>query len=318
MKNILGLFILVLALASCQKEAVDNKAVNQVRIIGQQVSDDPLRTAFINPGVNWVAGDQIGVFSDRATVSGGGKAINVPYTAQQSNTSTSTFTSTTPIYFDGTFNPHDFSAIYPYKESNPWPTDAWTAVPISLPDVQTQAAGSPTAHIPALDVMIAKTTLPVTVESPTPTLTFTFHHVFSILKFNVTCATAHTLKEIKATDNDGRILSVAATNTINIGQDLPVVGPGNLAGAYYLNTPAVPAGGTPTVTLNTDLPISLSPASAYMVVFPQAFTGTFTITFKNELGTVYTLTKTSITLERGKVYDVNVLIPSGGTPNTWE
>jgi hypothetical protein len=162
--------------------------------------------------------------------------------------------------------------------------------------------------------MIAKTTLPVTVESPTPTLTFTFHHVFTILKFNVTCAnTTHTLKEIKATDDDGRILSVAATNTINIGQAEPTVTESNKAGAYYLNTPAVPAGGTPTVTLNTDLPITSTPASAYMVVFPQAFTGTFTITFKNELGTVYTLSKPSITLERGKVYDVNVDIPVGGS-----
>ena len=158
MKNIIILFFLSFAIVSCQKEAVNNKA-NMIKIVGQYESDQTLKTVFINPGVNWIGGvDQIGLFSDLAITAPGVIATNIPFTAQTTGTS-SLFTSTTPVYFNGTSTPHSFSAIYPFKSGGTFPTNAWTAVPISLPAVQTQDAADPKAHIGPLDVMIAKTIL---------------------------------------------------------------------------------------------------------------------------------------------------------------
>ena len=58
-------------------------------------------------------------------------------------------------------------------------------------------------------------------------------------------------------------------NTINIGQDYP----GD--GFFAVNDPSNTTGGTLTVKLNANLAITSTAASAYMVIFPQNFTGFF-------------------------------------------
>ena len=314
MKNIIFtiLALIIILAISCQKENIknDNNSANAIKITAQTVTDNSLRTAFINPSVNWIAGvDHIGLYSNRAyTDEPGNYASNVDYTAVSTGT-ISTFTSTTPVYWDGTNNEHDFGAYYPYVAG----TFPFTAVPICLPSSQTQD-GATTDHIGPLDFEVATPIgiFPGTGEGGTnPTVGFNFNHVFTILKFDITCSNAHTLTQISVTKDVAPNISLNTGSTIDIST-YPTP-------ALYTITEA--SGGTPlnvTLTLSPTLPISSTIASAYMLILPGNHTGTgnFTIDFKNENNTTYTLHKDGINFERGKVYTVTVDIPVGA--GGWE
>ncbi len=298
------LILSLLLISSCQKE---NNNPDAVCVTGQYSSDSPLKTTFINPSVNWVAGtDKIGFYSDRAYVtSPGNYATNVAFTAN-SSAATSTFTPASTVYWDGTTNVHHFYAYYPYAAGSP----ARTAVPISLPSAQTQS-GATTTHIGSLDFTVA-TPLSLTPNpGNNPLVAFTFNHIFAVLKFDITCNTNHTLTSISLTKSAAPNVALNSGSTIDIGQTTPATGV-----PYSIN---VAAGGTPlNITLTANLPITTTIASAYMLMLPGNHTGTnnFTINFVNEAPKTYTLIKSGINFERGKVYTIAVPIPTTGS-NKW-
>jgi hypothetical protein len=304
MKNILltALFLIPFVLISCKKEKVDNSA-NLVKVTAQNGSAAALRTAIINSSVDWIAGaDHIGFYSDLAyTGTPGNPATNVDYTAQTS-ANISVLSSTTPVYWDGASTVHNFYAYYPYATG----TEAFTEVPITLSPEQTQVGGT-TDHIGALDFTVAT---PVTLTSAdpggsNPTVDFKFNHVFSILKFDLTCTAARTLKSISVTSDGSSIaLDPETTNTIDITQDTPETGV-----PYDISYSGVPG-----VTLQTNLDLSpTAVASAYMLILPgEASDGdTFTIVYTSSTGATYPVTKAGINFERGKVYTIQQTIPSG-------
>jgi hypothetical protein len=304
MKNILltVIFLLPFAMMSCKKEQVNNSA-NLVKVTAQNGSAEALKTAIINSSVDWIAGaDHIGFYSDLAyTGTPGNPATNVDYSAQTS-ANISILSSSTPVYWDGASTVHNFYAYYPYASG----TAASTEVPITLWPVQTQVGGT-TDHIGALDFTVA-TPVSLTSADPggtNPTVNFHFNHVFSILKFDLTCTANRTLKSISVT-SDGSSIALDSTNisTIDITQTLP--DPGVQYNINYY--------GVPDVTLKTNLDLSpTAVASAYMVIFPgEANDGdTFTIVYTSSTGATYPVTKTGINFERGKVYTVQQTIPSG-------
>ncbi|HRW95641.1 MAG TPA: fimbrillin family protein, partial [Bacteroidales bacterium] len=128
---------------------------------------------------HWVGGsDQIGIFSPEAKATSDGTpeanpAKNLAFTAQNSAKS-SGFNGT---MFWGTGD-HHFYAYYPRNSGF---TGERTAEPISLPWEQTQSGAGNTAHIGALDFMVA-TPLIVT---PTGAVNFTFNHVFTMIEFQI-------------------------------------------------------------------------------------------------------------------------------------
>jgi hypothetical protein len=309
MKNIIliSLFLLPLLIFSCQKVAVNNPE-NAIKVTAQVSSDETLKTTFINPSVNWIAAtDHMGLYSNRAyTGSPGNFATNVDYTAQTSSTS-STFSSATTVYWDGTLNVHNFYAYYPHASGTP----AKTAVPISLPAAQTQS-GATTTHIGALDFEVATPLALTPVPGNNPLVAFTFNHVFTVLKFNLTCANSRTLATLSLTTSAGPNISLNTGSTIDITQSTPA------AGLPYAISAA--GGGTPlNVTLSPNLPISAAVASAYMLILPGNATGnTFTITYTSAGPPVktHTTTKAGINFDRGKVYTIAYAIPTGGG-NGW-
>jgi hypothetical protein len=305
MKNILlySLFLLPLLMLSCKKEAVNNPE-NAIKVTAQVSSDGTLKTAFTAPtSVTWIAAtDKFGLYSDRAyTGTLGNAATNVNYTAVSTG-ATSTFSSATTVYWDGTLNVHNFYAYYPYTASAP----AKTAVPISLPAAQTQSAAT-TNHIGALDFEVATPLALTPVPGNNPLVAFTFNHLFTILKFDITCNNNNTLTSISLTKTSAPNVSLNTGSTIDITQATPA------AGVPY--TLSAAGGGTPlNVTLTANLPITTTPASAYMLILPGNHTGTnnFTIGFTNGSAKTYNLPKNGINFERGKVYTITVDIPTTG------
>jgi len=306
MKNTIltTLFLLSVVMISCQKEAITNSS-NVVKVTVRDASDKSLKTAFINPSVKWLGGiDEIGFFSDRAyTTAPGVFATNVDYTAQSTGT-ISTFSSSTPVYWDGTANVHDFGAYYPYA---PGALD-YTAIPISLPALQAQV-GSSTTHIGALDFEVATPIGLTPVPGANPSVDFTFNHVFTILKFDLTCVNTNTLASISLTSSSGPNISLNTGSTIDISQY-----PTPAAGVPYAISSA---GGTQTVTLYANLLVSSTVASAYMLILPgDQSSNIFTIVFTSSSAKTFTVTKPGKVFGRGNVYTVTQDIPVGGA-NGW-
>jgi len=306
MKNIIltALFLLTIVVISCKKEAINHPA-NAIKVTAQDASDKTLKTEFINPSVNWLAGqDHIGLFSDLAyTTTPDEPATNVDYIAQSTGT-TSTFSSTTPVYWNGSIDYHNFAAYYPYTDG----TFPLTEVPIILPALQDQV-GATKDHIGPLDFEVASILTLFPEPGNNPVVAFTFNHVFTILKFDITCSVANTLSGIVVTKSGPPSISLNAGSTIDIST-YPTPDLYNITEA---------PGGTPlTVILSSNMAISSTAASAYMIILPGDHTGTgnFTINFVSLVGKVYTLVKDGINFERGKVYTITVPITVGGA-NGW-
>jgi hypothetical protein len=223
----------------------------------------------------------------------------VPYTAQATNTS-SDFTSATTIYYDGTLNAHHFYAYYPYVSGS----FLSTAVPVSLPSAQAQV-GISTTHIGALDFEVAKPlSLTPDYNGSNPVVNFSFNHLFTILKFDLTCSTENYLTSIEVTTSGLPALSLNTGSTIDITQTEPA------AGESYLFNEA--PGGTPLkVTLYANLHITTTPASAYLLILPgDASARTITMKFTSASSKTFTLTKTGKKFERGKIYTITQNIPT--------
>ncbi len=301
MRNTIFTILILLSFVtfSCRKEAV-NKPADAITVTGQMASHETLKTQFINPSVNWQAGiDQIGFYSDRAyTTAPGVYAANVPYTAQTTSP-TSVFTGDATVYWDGTLNVHNFYAYYPYAPGTP----SVTAIPISLPSVQAQV-GTSTSHIGALDFEVATPLALTPNPGNNPLAAFSYNHAFTILKFDLTCASDNILSSIVLT-SEAPAISLSTGSTIDITQTPPA------AGAPY-NITTAPGGDPLKVTLFTNMSVTSSTASAYMVILPGNASGkTFMIEYNSAAGKTFRVFKAGINFERGKVYTITQAIPTG-------
>ncbi len=196
---------------------------------------------------HWVAGaDKIGIFSPQARTTGGGETPikNAEFTAQTSAKS-SNFTGT---MFWGADGNHDFYAYYP---RNPEFTGERTVVPISLASAQTQSAAGNTAHIGALDYMVAT---PLTVARG-GAVSLTFNHVFVMIEFQV--VGSGELTQIRL----GGANPLACEGTIDLTQT-----PGETS---YTITKSNTSNNV-TVTLTSAVTLSGSAVSVYMMILPGA------------------------------------------------
>jgi len=350
MKNIIltALFLLPFVMISCQKEAIHNNPIaievtgqgasyktlktafinpsvnriagdNPIKATGQGASDKSLKTLFINPTVSWIPGDLIGVYSDRAYTTydlwlfpTGSPASNVaygPYGLTEYGP-IMRFGSNSEVYWDGTTNIHHFYAYYPYA-LYPY-GQPWTAVPISLRADQFQNRYFTADDIGHLDFEVASVlALTPVVGGINPVVAFSFNHVFTLLKFDLTCSNANNLMQISLTKTAAPNVSLNTGSTIDISQPTPAVG------VPYVITEA--SGGTPlNVTLTANMDLTSTIASAYMMILPGNHTGSanFTITFTSSGFKNFTIIKDGINFERGKVYTITQDIPVGGA-NGW-
>jgi uncharacterized protein (TIGR02145 family) len=207
---------------------------------------------------HWVAGaDKIGIFSPQAKATQEGTpaanpAKNLAFTAQTSAKS-SNFTGT---MFWGADGNHDFYAYYP---RNPEFTGERTVVPVSLASAQSQSEGGNSAHIGALDFMVAT---PLTVASG-GAVSLTFNHVFVMIEFQITGSDSGSLSAVRLSGDDSDN-PLACAGTIDLTQSAPAPG-----SPYSITTTSTSK--YVTVTLGTAAPLSSETAtSVYMMILPGA------------------------------------------------
>ncbi len=268
MKNLMktGIAVLVMtALSACSlqenpgTDPTSSQAISVVANSHEEPAQEGPGTKTTLGGENglvtsWVAStDQIGIFSPQALPSSGGTAPanNIAYTAQTTGTG-SAFTGS--MYW-GTGN-HNFYAYYP---NNSGYTGNQTAVPISLPSAQTQSAANSSAHIGALDFLVAAPVEGVIPPAPgaiAQVVGFTFKHVFTILEFQI--KGSGTLSQVSLSGAN----PLTCAGTINITQSAPAAG-----SPYTVTTSSTSK--YVTVTLGTAAPLSSETAtSVYMMILP--------------------------------------------------
>jgi uncharacterized protein (TIGR02145 family) len=268
MKNvikILSAVLLITAINACtlQEEPDPTNSGGAINVIGQTVQEQAVTNL---PGTkttleevvdggetrwetHWVAdSDLIGMFSPQAKATQEGTpaanpAKNLAFTAQAS-AKNSAFAGT--MYW-GNNESHSFCAYYPYNSA--YEGDQ-TAVPISLPSSQTQSLAGNTAHIGALDYMVAT---PATVAYG-GAVSLTFNHVFSMIEFQI--KGSGTLTQVSLNGAD----PLACAGTIDLTQT-----PGAEA---YTVTPSSTSKYV-TVTLGSAASLNSTTAiSVYMMVLP--------------------------------------------------
>jgi uncharacterized protein (TIGR02145 family) len=205
MKNVIIIFSAVLfitAINACtlQEDPDPTNSGGAINVIGQTVQEQDVTNTpetkttleeVVDGGetrweTHWIANtDKIGIFSPQAKATKDGTpeanpAKNLAFTAQTSAKS-SNFTGTM-FWWD--YVDYDFYSYYPYKSGD----IERTAVPISLEWEQTQSASGNTAHIGALDFMVA-TSLEVAYQEA---VNFTFNHVFAMIEFRITDSSGET------------------------------------------------------------------------------------------------------------------------------
>ena len=261
MKNVIIIFSAVLfitAINACtlQEDPDPTNSGGAINVIGQTVQEQDVtntpetKTTLSGEGgleTHWVAGaDKIGIFSPQArTTDGGSDPIkNAEFTAQASAKSSS-FNGT---MFWGDNVSHNFYAYYPRNSGY---TGEQTVVPISLASAQTQSAAGNTAHIGALDYMVAT---PLTVARG-GAVSLTFNHVFVMIEFQV--VGSGELTQIRL----GGANPLACEGTIDLTQT-----PGETS---YTITKSNTSNNV-TVTLTSAVTLSGSAVSVYMMILPGA------------------------------------------------
>ena len=261
MKNvikILSAVLLITAINACtlQEDPDPTTGGGSITITAQTIQEQDVtnvpgtKTTLSGEGgleTHWVAGtDKIGIFSPQArTTDGGSDPIkNAEFTAQASAKSSS-FNGT---MFWGDNVSHNFYAYYPRNSGY---TGEQTVVPISLASAQTQSAAGNTAHIGALDYMVAT---PLTVARG-GAVSLTFNHVFVMIEFQV--VGSGELTQIRL----GGANPLACEGTIDLTQT-----PGETS---YTITKSNTSNNV-TVTLTSAVTLSGSAVSVYMMILPGA------------------------------------------------
>lgn len=292
-KFIFFLLISVFLGVSCQKDSITSKegiTGNPGTVTGSDANAN-LKSTLTGFQTQWVATtDIIGFYSDYATISAA-PPVNSALAAQIPGINTQfgvdpSFTWGSPSLA------HYFWAYFPRKASAP----TVTAVPITLPSAQTQASGGSTAHVGALDFLVAT---PVNkIAGDQTTVNFQFNHVFTVLNLSVTLPNGRFLTSIAFTSTGGNIS--LTSGTIDIKQTTPI------DPAVYTIGSAV---GTAVVTTTLTTKPENTATNVYMVVLPGTYSGSFAVTTTNNGGggsQLTTIVRPSSTLARGKMYSVNL------------
>jgi uncharacterized protein (TIGR02145 family) len=260
MKNviiILTAVLLVTAINACTLQEVPDPTdgggaitITAQTVQEQDVTNTPgTKTTLSGVETLWVNGDKIGVFSPEAkpTSESAPPTKNAESTAlTEISAKSSSFTSSLVW---GSESDHHFYAYYPYGTEY---TSAQTAeVPISLASAQNQSEGGNSAHIGALDFMVAT---PLTVARG-EAVNLTFNHVFVMIEFQV--VGSGELTQIRL----GGANPLACEGTIDLTQT-----PGETS---YTITKSNTSNNV-TVTLTSAVTLSGSAISVYMMILPGA------------------------------------------------
>jgi len=295
--KILSAVLLVTAINACTLQEVPDPTdgggaitITAQTVQEQDVTNTPgTKTTLSGVETHWVNGDKIGVFSPEAKPT----SESAPPTKNAESTAlteipakSSSFTSSLVW---GSESDHHFYAYYPYGTEY---TSAQTAeVPISLASAQNQSEGGNSAHIGALDFMVAT---PKTVTPP-GAVNLTFNHVFSIMEFQITGSGS--LSAVRLTGTN----ALACTGTIDLTQT-----PGVDDIAYTIAQTSTSQ--TVTVTLRSAASLSTTTAvSVFMMILPGTQSGDITIEL--EIGGSWkSMTKTPPAggFVRGKKYQISV------------
>ena len=263
MNKILSAVLLVTAINACtlQEEPDPTTGGGTITITAQTVQKQDVtnvpgtKTTLSGVETHWKGvddydgnADKIGIFSPEAKATSDGTpeanpAKNLAFTAQTSAKSSS-FTGT---MFWGDNVSHNFYAYYPRNSGF---AGERTDVPISLPSAQIQSAAGNTAHIGALDFMVAT---PDTVQYG-EAVNFTFNHVFVMIEFQIKGSGNLTQVSLNGAD------PLACEGTIDLTQTPE-------AGAYTVTTSSISK--YVTVTLGSAASLNSTTAiSVYMMVLP--------------------------------------------------
>ncbi|MEI7829966.1 MAG: fimbrillin family protein [Prolixibacteraceae bacterium] len=298
------LFALLVLVSACKKEtnpAAATQTASKILVTGQDAGTG-LKSTLSGQSTVWVAtSDIVGIYSTQARTATGGTGsaiVNAQFIAAASAAS-STFSGT--MYWGATGTSHTFYAYYPYTAGSA----ASTAVPLSLPSAQTQSAAGSSAHIGALDFLVAT---PTTVTPLGPGLVgsevnLSYNHLFTVLEF-----------QIMRSSGSGKITKVKLTapttnlsltsGTVNITSTTPGAGV-----SYTISSPigtnvitlTITGGVTPTSDYTTTPKI-------YMMILPGDFTAqNMTIGLEYESSGVFiNTTKTGKVFVRGTKYVVQL------------
>ena len=308
------LFVLVVIPVSCSKESAKENPLPetnlQIKISGVQANVDT-KTTLNGVVTSWIeATDKVGIFSPQArtaTAGGGSPVVNAEFSAANSAFSSS-FTGT--MYWGAESASHTFYAYYPYASGSP----SATAVPVSLPAAQTQSAANSTAHIGALDFLVAT---PVTVTSPNNTnalandVNLKYNHLFTVLEFQI--KGTGQLKAVKFTANSTLAFS---GGTINITQATPAT---NVA--YTIaNQTGKSNEALVTLTNAATLTASNTDTKVYMVINPGTPADNCTVELSVDGTTWYYLLKAAPVggFKRGIKYVISVDASSASELGTGE
>ncbi|HPJ55657.1 MAG TPA: FISUMP domain-containing protein [Bacteroidales bacterium] len=263
MNKILSAVLLVTAINACTLQEVPDPTngggtitITAQTVQKQDVTNVPgTKTTLSGVETHWKGvddydgnADKIGIFSPEAKATSDGTpeanpAKNLAFTAQTSAKSSS-FTGT---MFWGDNVSHNFYAYYPRNSGF---AGERTDVPISLPSAQIQSAAGNTAHIGALDFMVAT---PDTVQYG-EAVNFTFNHVFVMIEFQIKGSGNLTQVSLNGAD------PLACEGTIDLTQTPE-------AGAYTVTTSSISK--YVTVTLGSAASLNSTTAiSVYMMVLP--------------------------------------------------
>jgi len=306
--------ILILSLISCSKEqsqsGVTGVSSEKIRITGSD-ANTTTKTTLNGLVTSWIqTTDKIGIYSTQArtaTAGGGSAVVNAEFTAASSAFS-SGFTGT--MYWGAANSSHTFYAYYPCAAGSP----AAIAVPVSLPVAQAQSSTNNTAHIGALDFMVAT---PVTVTSPANTnsvaneVNLKYNHLFTVLEFQI--KGTGQLKAVKLSANSTLAFS---GGTIDITQATPATDVSyTFASQTGTSNDAVVTLTTPATLTSTN-----TDTKVYMVIEPGTPTGNCIISISTDGTTWKYISKTAPVggFKRGIKYVVTVDASSASALETGE
>ena len=268
---ILSLLLLVLVVipVSCSKDNAKENPQSETNLplikISGEHSLETTKTTLNGVVTTWVATtDKVGIFAPSSRTQTGGvgdPVVNSEFAAASSGPKSS-FIGT--MYWGVPSASHTFYAYYPYAPGSP----AATAVSVLLPAAQTQSAANSTAHIGALDFLVAT---PVTVTSPGNTnsvandVNLSYNHLFTVLEFQI--KGTGQLKAVKLSANRTLAFSIG---TVDITQATPAAG-----AAYTIVTISSGRSNEVVVTLTTPATLTATNADTkvYMVINPVIPTG---------------------------------------------
>lgn len=296
-KTKLIVVVLCITLFSCLKDEVVPLLVDDGTVMFVCEDAQPATKTTLNAlQTEWVANtDKVGIFSPQASITIGGNpgVVNEPLTAL-SNGARSQFSGA--VYWNT--GDHVFYSYYPYAVGTP----PHTAVPVSLPANQTQSFGNNSAHLGALDFLVAK---PHTAKYPgasgaPATVSLRYNHLFSIIEFQIIRSSGSgTITKVQLR---GRVPLAFESGTVNLTQNAPT------SGVSYIIDGVANVSNSVTVSLTSAMTPTNSyetTPKVYMVVLPGTHIGEVKIALESG-GIFREVKKTDITFERGKKYVMRV------------